>query len=96
MNKDIIRAFGFRRLALVASVALPFFISFSALAQNPAAVATPPATAGAAEAERVIVTGSNIPTAEEVTAAPVDTLNTQEIAPNRQSGGVDHIAKAQP
>jgi iron complex outermembrane receptor protein len=74
--KDIARALGFRRLALVAGVAIPLVITFSAQAQQP----TPaPATAAAAEAERVIVTGSNIPTAEEVTAAPVDTLNTQEI-----------------
>lgn len=61
----------------VASISL--LTSSTVLAQNP----NPPpaaAAAGSAEAERVVVTGSNIPTAEEVTAAPVDTLNTQEIS----------------
>jgi iron complex outermembrane recepter protein len=77
--KDVIRAFGYRRFALVASVAISLFTGLSARAQNPAAAAPPANAPGAAEAERVIVTGSNIPTAEEVTAAPVDTLNTQEI-----------------
>ncbi|PZR74557.1 MAG: hypothetical protein DLM52_09195 [Chthoniobacterales bacterium] len=32
-----------------------------------------------AEVERVIVTGSNIPTAEEVGPDPVDTYQTQDI-----------------
>jgi len=64
-----------------ASVALPFFLGFNAHAQQPSpAGAAAATTGGTAEAERVVVTGSNIPTAEEVTAAPVDTLNTQEIA----------------
>ncbi len=79
MIKEAVRTWVFRRLLAVAGVALPLFISFSARAQNPAAAATPPTAPGAAEAERVIVTGSNIPTAEEVTAAPVDTLTTQEV-----------------
>src|SRR3712207_6697265 len=38
-----------------------------------------PAAAGEASTERVVVTGSYIPTAEEVTASPLDTLTTQEI-----------------
>ena len=43
--------------------------------------APPPANteAGAAEAERVIVTGSNIPTAEEVGPNPVDTYRREDI-----------------
>lgn len=39
--------------------------------------ATP--AAGEAEVERVIVTGSNIPTAEEVRPNPVDTYTTQDL-----------------
>ena len=58
--------------AVIASV----LISESASAQNP----TPaPAPAAAVEAERVIVTGSNIPTAEEVGPNPVDTYRTEDI-----------------
>ena len=36
-------------------------------------------TAGVAEVERVIVTGSNIPTAEEVGPSPVDTYRPRDI-----------------
>jgi iron complex outermembrane receptor protein len=85
MIRDVLKALGFRRFALVAGVGLPLFIGVTARAQQPPAPPAPPPAAAAApagttaEAERVIVTGSNIPTAEEVTAAPVDTLNTQEI-----------------
>jgi len=62
------------RVALAAAVAFPLIIAMSALAQEPAPpppTGTNVAPAGApaateATAERVIVTGSNIPTAEEV------------------------------
>src|SRR5215510_13794918 len=40
---------------------------------------TGPSPTGVAEAERVIVTGSNIPTAEETGPNPVDTYRPQEI-----------------
>jgi hypothetical protein len=50
-------------------------------AQAPATTdAGAPATAGAATVERIVVTGSLIPTAEEVTASPLDTLNTSDVA----------------
>src|SRR5437764_445224 len=39
-----------------------------------------PSTTAAATAERVIVTGSNIPTAEEVGAEPVDTYNRETMS----------------
>jgi iron complex outermembrane recepter protein len=102
MSTDVIRAFASRRFALVASVAISLFTGVSAYAQNPrqnpagnnpqpAAAATPASAPGAAEAERVVVTGSNIPTAEEVTAAPVDTLNTQEIQRSGQGADVLNI-----
>src|SRR6266480_1648036 len=76
------------RVALVAAVAFPLLIAMSARAQEPA---PPPPTgtnvapaAGApaateATAERVIVTGSNIPTAEEVGPNPVDTYRRDDI-----------------
>src|SRR5439155_19423647 len=40
---------------------------------------TAPSPAGIAEVERVIVTGSNIPTAEEVGPNPVDTYRPSDI-----------------
>src|SRR5436309_4149963 len=40
---------------------------------------TAPSSAGVAEMERVIVTGSNIPTAEEVGPNPVDTYRPADI-----------------
>src|SRR5207248_11356381 len=43
------------------------------------AVAQLPAPAGGAEVERVIVTGSNIPTAEETRPNPVDTYRPADI-----------------
>ncbi len=75
------------RVALVAAVAFPLIIAMSALAQEPA---PPPPTgtnvaptgapaATEATAERVIVTGSNIPTAEEVGPNPVDTYRRDDI-----------------
>ncbi len=52
-----------------------------AFAQNPAATPAPAAPAAAeATAERVIVTGSNIPTAEETGPNPVDTYRVEDIA----------------
>src|SRR5438128_8370376 len=68
----------FVRLASVASVGFSLLFVANAFAQNPAA---PPAPAAAeATAERVIVTGSNIPTAEETGPNPVDTYRVEDIA----------------
>src|SRR5437899_3908185 len=75
------------RVALAAAVAFPLIIAMSALAQEPAPpppTGTNVAPAGApaateATAERVIVTGSNIPTAEEVGPNPVDTYRRDDI-----------------
>src|SRR6266568_1743134 len=70
--------FGFLRMTLAACVGIPLIIASSAFAQNVPPLQTltgaapPPTTA---EAERVIVTGSNIPTAEEVGPNPVLTIN---------------------
>ena len=54
-----------------------------------------PATGATAEAERVIVTGSNIPTAEEVGPNPVTTLNRDYI---QKTGtvSVEQLLKDQP
>jgi len=55
--------------------------SSNALAQLPAPAvpAAPGAPASTAEVERVVVTGSNIPTAEETGPNPVDTYRPQDI-----------------
>src|SRR6476620_4271820 len=52
-------------------------LSCSVSAQSPSP--TPATAASPSEAERVIVTGSNIPTAEEVGANPVDTYRPEDI-----------------
>src|SRR5205809_7028813 len=82
MTRTKLRKFGFFRMTLAACVGIPLIIASSAFAQNLpplstdiGAAPTPPG----AEAERVIVTGSNIPTAEEVGPNPVDTYNRQNI-----------------
>src|SRR6266550_4290049 len=72
-------------VSLAVQIGISLLITFSALAQNPApppepapGMAAPPAAvSGGAEAtaERVIVTGSNIPTAEEVGPNPVLNIN---------------------
>src|SRR5438132_14327859 len=70
----------FLRLALIASVGFPLLFVANAFAQNPAATPAPAQpTAAEATAERVIVTGSNIPTAEETGPNPVDTYRVEDI-----------------
>src|SRR6184192_1851710 len=75
--------FAFLRMTLVACVGIPLIIASNALAQNPPPPPPPPTGAGPAppptEVAPVIVTGSNIPTAEEVGPNPVDTYNRQNI-----------------
>src|SRR5438094_5709475 len=85
MTKNALKTFRFVRLALMAGVGIPFILASNAFAQLPApAVPPPPPEAGApaggtAEVERVVVTGSNIPTAEETGPNPVDTYRPQDI-----------------
>ena len=75
---------GFIRIAFAAVVGLPLFIATSAFAQN-----TPPAaTGGEATAAPVVVTGSNIPTAEEVTPSPLDTLSSDDV---QRAGGTGDV-----
>src|SRR5881398_1940727 len=82
MTRTALCKSGFYRMALAACVGIPLIIASNAFAQNLqplstdiGAAPTPPAT----EVERVIVTGSNIPTAETVGPNPVDTYNRENI-----------------
>jgi iron complex outermembrane recepter protein len=80
MTQNALKTFRFVRLALMAGVGFPFILASNAFAQLPAPAApAPPAAPGAAEVERVVVTGSNIPTAEETGPNPVDTYRPQDI-----------------
>src|SRR6059058_4724709 len=82
MIKNALKTSRFVRLALMASVGFPLILASNAFAQLPAPAvpaepgAPPPSTA---EVERVVVTGSNIPTAEETGPNPVDTYRPQDI-----------------
>ena len=87
MTRNVQKTLGIR-VALVAAAAFPLIIAMSARAQEPAPA--PPTTgsnvapaggaaATEATAERVVVTGSNIPTAEEVGPNPVDTYRRDDI-----------------
>ena len=103
MIKNVLNKFGFVRIALVASVGFPLILASNAFAQTSAlppgaagrAVAPAPAPGGA-EVERVIVTGSNIPTAEEVGPNPVFALNRDLINKSGQSTTVEQLLKQQP
>src|SRR5215475_1607653 len=82
MTQNALKTFRFVRLALMAGVGFPLILASNAFAQLPAPAV--PAEPGApapstAEVERVVVTGSNIPTAEETGPNPVDTYRPQDI-----------------
>ena len=80
MTRNVLKTFGLIRVALVACVGFPLIIASSARAQEPAASPAAPGPGGTeATTERVIVTGSNIPTAEEVGPNPVDTYRRDDI-----------------
>src|SRR6266513_836194 len=101
MIKNALNKFGSLRVALVASVGFPLLFASNALAQNPPPPPPPPGAApapapGAAEVERVIVTGSNIPTAEEVGANPLFSLNRDLINKSGQGGTTETLLKSQP
>src|SRR5436190_2766428 len=85
MIKNMLNKVGFVRIALMASVGIPFILASNAFAQNPPPPPPGAAPAPAAEVERVIVTGSNIPTAEEVGPNPVFSLNRDLI--NKSGAG---------
>jgi iron complex outermembrane receptor protein len=80
MTKNVLNKLGFLGAVFVAAVGFPLIFASSASAQLPApAVPANPAAAPQAEVERVVVTGSNIPTAEETGPNPVDTYRPQDI-----------------
>jgi iron complex outermembrane recepter protein len=72
MIKNVLNKFGFVRIALVAGAGLPLIFASNAFAQAP-----PPPPPTEAVAERVIVTGSNVPTAAEQASIPVTTYTAQ-------------------
>src|SRR5215467_14005348 len=88
MSRNVQKTLGIR-VALAVAVVFPLIIATSVHAQNAAAppagqatgtnIAPSGAAATEATAERVIVTGSNIPTAEEVGPNPVDTYRRDDI-----------------
>src|SRR5881296_322177 len=99
MIKNVLNKFGFVRIALVASVGFPFVAASNAFAQ--AAPPPPPPGAGAppapaAEVERVIVTGSLIPTAEEVGPNPVFSLNRDLINKSGAGTTTEQLLQRQP
>jgi iron complex outermembrane receptor protein len=77
MIRNVLHTLGSLRTALVAAVGLPFLIGASAYAQDPNAAPNAPVQSEATT-ERVIVTGSYIPTAETESALPV-TVYTAEV-----------------
>src|SRR5213596_2678470 len=81
MIRNVLHTFGSFRTALVAAIGIPLVIAGGAYAQNPAPAPVPNAPVPAnteATTERVIVTGSYIPTAETESALPV-TVYTAEV-----------------
>ena len=87
MIRHVLNKLGFLRSAFAVGVGVPFLLASSAFAQDPAAVAGPaaccPSPRGGSRqpTERVIVTGSYIPTAETESALPV-TVYTAEVLQN--------------
>src|SRR5437870_10069982 len=80
MTKNMLNKFGFLGAIFLATVGFSLIFASNAFAQLPAPAA--PGAPGApttAEVERVVVTGSNIPTAEETGPNPVDTYRPQDI-----------------
>jgi iron complex outermembrane receptor protein len=83
MISNVLKKIGFRRLAFAAGVGFPLLMAITANAQAP--------DAGTAEAARVIVTGSLIPTAEEVQANPVDRMSQQDISSTGQQSDLLNV-----
>ena len=82
MTKNVMNKVGFFRTALVAGVrlaAIELIFASDAFAQLPAPAVPGASAPSTAEVERVVVTGSNIPTAEETGPNPVDTYRPQDI-----------------
>src|SRR5476651_1253633 len=80
MIRNVLKTLISYRASLVAALGISLILPAIARAQAP--------DAGTASAGAVIVTGSNIPTAEEVTPSNVDTLTDQDIKRSGQSGDI--------
>ncbi len=80
LTKNVVNKAEFFRAAFIVSIGFPLIFASNIFAQLPAPAAPAPAASPAtAEVERVVVTGSNIPTAEETGPNPVDTYRPQDI-----------------
>ncbi len=81
MIRNVLKTLFSFRATFVAAIGIPLVFTASANAQAP----TPAPSGGEATAGAVIVTGSNIPTAEEVTPSNVDTLTDADIQRSGQA-----------
>src|SRR5438552_1449204 len=87
MTRNVPKPFGSIRVACALAVGLPLIFATNTFAQDAAVAPTPvtgtnipnPAGGTQAEVDRVVVTGSNIPTSEEVGPNPVDTYRKDDI-----------------
>ena len=79
MTKKVLNKLGFLGAVCVAAVGFPLIFASNASAQLPAPAGPAEPGTPASEVERVVVTGSNIPTAEETGPNPVDTYRPQDI-----------------
>jgi iron complex outermembrane receptor protein len=98
MIKFVMQRLGVARAAFASGVAIPLMMAVSVYAQATADTPAPQPAAQAgttAEAERVIVTGSNIPTAEEVGPNPVLSLNRDLIQKSGERN-TEQLLKNQP
>jgi iron complex outermembrane recepter protein len=98
---EVVNKFGFVRVALVASAEFTVIFVSDAFAQNPSPSAAPGTAevervSVTAEVERVIMTGSNIPTAEEIGPSPVFSLNRDLINKSGQGTSTEELLKSQP
>ena len=89
MIRNVLKTLFSFRATFVAAAGITLVFTASANAQAPApAPAGAPAGGGEATAGAVIVTGSNIPTAEEVTPSNVDTLTDHDIQRSGVAGDI--------
>src|SRR6184192_1271519 len=96
MIKNVLNKLGFVRIALVAGAGFPFIVATNGFAQAPPPPPAPGAAAPAAEVERVIVTGSLIPTAEEVGPNPVFSINRDLINKSGAGTTTEQLLQRQP
>jgi iron complex outermembrane receptor protein len=96
MIKNMVGTLGHSRITLAVIAGLCVLIATDTYAQEPSPAAQPANQASAtAETERVIVTGSNIPTAEEVGPNPVFSINRDLINKSGQGNTIEELLKTQ-